>query len=506
MMDRFSAAGRRALERAHAVARSAHAARLEPAHLLIGLLLDEESQASALLRRHFVDPEQVLEALNPPVSISMEGGEPYLPDGICGRILQRAAEWTDGEEAVGSEELLLSTLEFWQPAEGVLSTNGQIARQIVETAKLARANEPLAVAPADQPVVDVQAEEADLYRILDANANRLREALRVVEEYARFVLGDRRLSQSLKDCRQDLRAALADFPTAQLVRARDVAGDVGTTNTTASEYARAGLLDVAIANCKRAQEAARALEEYSKTCHANAARRLEQLRYRLYSIEQRLAIGQDDHRRNRLRDAKLYWLADPDRCVASLDWTLAEAVAGGVDVVQLRDKSGSDREVHELARRMRQWTLDLGVLFIVNDRPDIARLVGADGVHVGQEELSLPLARRILGTDAIIGVSTHDVNQLEEAARVGADYVGIGPVFPSATKKFAEFPGLEFVRQSIAFPSIPKFCIGGISLENATEVVRAGADRLAVSHAIGAAKEPRAAASALWAALQARTV
>jgi thiamine-phosphate pyrophosphorylase len=203
----------------------------------------------------------------------------------------------------------------------------------------------------------------------------------------------------------------------------------------------------------------------------------------------------------RLADARLYLLLTGSACAASLDFVIAEAAAGGVDVVQLREKDLPDRELLERARKVRRWTRDAGVLFIVNDRPDIARLAEADGVHLGQDDMPVREARRIVGADALIGVSTHTLDQLHAAIREGASYVGVGPVFPSATKTFEQLAGLEFVRQAAGETSLPAFALGGITPANLPQVIAAGARRIAVGSAICRADEPRPAAAALKAML-----
>src|SRR5262249_44547540 len=151
----------------------------------------------------------------------------------------------------------------------------------------------------------------------------------------------------------------------------------------------------------------------------------------------------------------------------------------------------------ERAGKTRRWTKQAGVLFIMTDRPDIARLVEADGVHLGQEELPVKEARRILGPDAVIGVSTHNLDQLRQAILDGASYVGVGPTFPSETKQFEAYAGLEFVRQATAETSLPAFVIGGVNLQTVDAAVSAGARRIAVSHAICQADDPRVVAQAL---------
>jgi thiamine-phosphate pyrophosphorylase len=156
----------------------------------------------------------------------------------------------------------------------------------------------------------------------------------------------------------------------------------------------------------------------------------------------------------------------------------------------------------ELATRLREWTLAAGVLFIVNDRPDLAAIVGADGVHLGQDDLPIAKVRRIVGSNALIGVSTHSIEQARQAVLEGADYLGVGPVFASNTKAFTEFPGLDYVRKAAVEIRTPWFAIGGISLDNIGEVTTAGATRVAVSSAIGAAADPASAARELRARLQ----
>ncbi len=164
---------------------------------------------------------------------------------------------------------------------------------------------------------------------------------------------------------------------------------------------------------------------------------------------------------------------------------------------QLREKTLGDRELLERARAVRRWTRQAGALLIVNDRPDIARLAEADGVHLGQGDLSVKDARRIAGPDLLIGVSTHNLDQVRQAVLDGASYLGVGPTFPSRTKSFEEFPGLEFVRQASVETSLPLFVIGGISARTLPAAVAAGARRIAVSQAVCQADDPRAAVAEL---------
>lgn len=342
-------------------------------------------------------------------------------------------------------------------------------------------------------------EEVDAARIVDAAANRAREALRVLEDVVRFAHDDAFASRQLKELRHDLGAALAEVPPAHLLAARETMRDVGTAIQTEREGVRESLRDVVAANLKRLQEALRTLEEVGKLFGPPLGAKLEQLRYRGYTLERVLLLGDDA--RARLAAARVYFLISVDECRRSLETTIRAAAAGGVDVVQLREQDLPDRELLEHAREVRQWTREVGVLMIVNDRPDIARLAAADGVHVGQADLSVRDARRIVGADALVGVSTHTLDQVRAAILDGASYLGVGPTFASSTKDFATLAGLEFVRAAAAETSLPMFVLGGITAANVGDVVRAGGRRIAVCAAIGQADDPRAAAAELRAAL-----
>jgi thiamine-phosphate pyrophosphorylase len=172
-------------------------------------------------------------------------------------------------------------------------------------------------------------------------------------------------------------------------------------------------------------------------------------------------------------------------------------VETGVHVLQLRDKQLPDRELVERARLMRQLTRDTATIFIVNDRPDLVVLSNADGVHVGQDELTVGDCRAILGRDRLVGVSTHSLIQARQAVSDGADYIGCGPTFPSQTKTFGEFPGLRFLRAVQRDVQLPAFAIGGINHANVAQVLDTGFRRIAVSAAVTAASDPAAAARTL---------
>lgn len=338
------------------------------------------------------------------------------------------------------------------------------------------------------PLADDDSAAMAVWRILDANLNRGGEALRVIEEFLRFALDDAHLSRLCKELRHDFFAVAAGIPTVNLLAARDTPADVGTQISTAAEFARADLSDVLAANFQRLVQSLRCLEEYGKISHPAAAAGFESLRYRAYTLQAAVVNSADSLAR--LAGARLYVLID-GRESESQCRSLAEAlVAAGVDVLQLRDKRLDDRTLVARARAVRAATRGTGTLFVMNDRPDIAVVADADGVHVGQEEMSARDARRIVGPRRLVGVSTHDLGQARQAVLDGANYIGCGPTFPSTTKAFAAFAGLDFLRAVAAEICLPAFAIGGIDAGNLDQVLQTGFTRIAVSGAVCEAGDP----------------
>jgi thiamine-phosphate pyrophosphorylase len=187
----------------------------------------------------------------------------------------------------------------------------------------------------------------------------------------------------------------------------------------------------------------------------------------------------------------LYAIIDPTLLTIS-ELALAESLAGsGVELIQYRDKTASSRRYFEISRQLSNVLGPRGARLIVNDRPDVALLAGAGGVHVGQEDLGVEDARAVCGPDRWVGVSTHTLEQLAAANRTSADYVAFGPIFQTATKKNPDpVVGTELLRQARAITKKPLVAIGGITLERAAEVYRAGADSLAVIRDLICAPDP----------------
>jgi thiamine-phosphate pyrophosphorylase len=197
-------------------------------------------------------------------------------------------------------------------------------------------------------------------------------------------------------------------------------------------------------------------------------------------------------RRERLTAARLYLVCDEQP-----DEFLATVLGAGVDIVQLRMKDAGDEEIVAAGRRFARAASEHGALFILNDRPDLVPAAGADGVHVGQDDVMVADARAIVGADRLVGLSTHSPEQVDAAARVEVDYIGVGPVHATPTKPGRPAVGLELVRYAARHATVPFFAIGGISPENVDAVHEAGAERIAVVRALTETADPARSAGRL---------
>lgn len=325
-------------------------------------------------------------------------------------------------------------------------------------------------------------------RILDANLDRAREGLRIIEEWCRFGLNNHLLAAECKEKRQEL----AKWHTQELRLARDTPGDLGTALSHPQEERRTSLENLLQANICRVQEALRVLEEYGKLYNPHMGIAFKQMRYQVYTLESNLLSA---HRLQKLSQSWLYLVTSPsDRL---LEITEA-ALQGGLTLVQYREKTADDLIRITQAQKLCELCHRYGALFLVNDRPDIALAVNADGVHLGQQDLPIAVARQILGPQRIIGRSTTNPEEMSKALKEGADYIGVGPVYATPTKVGKAAAGLDYVRYAAANSPVPWFAIGGIDLSNINDgVLIAGAKRVAVVRAIMEADDPLSATKSL---------
>lgn len=334
----------------------------------------------------------------------------------------------------------------------------------------------------------------NLKRIVDANLNRATEAARILEEIARFLLDDKNLSEKFKNIRHEL-SNVQEKNYSEYLNARDTQNDVGINIKNPSE--RINLENIFKANIKRLQQALRTLAEYSVEAPENVAE-FEKLRYESYTLEKNMW----DKLKNKLnqiklKNKKLYLVSNSDQFEsedAFLD-AIASALEGGVEIIQLREKNMPANKILNLGKKVKQLCLQYDATFILNDRVDIALLLEADGVHLGQDDLDVASAREILGENTIVGISTHVPEQALKAVEDGADYIGVGPVFATPTKQGRTPVGLDYVKWVSENIQIPAFAIGGIDLENVDEVLKAGLNRISVVRAIINAPSPQKAAN-----------
>ncbi|MDD5018875.1 MAG: thiamine phosphate synthase [Candidatus Omnitrophica bacterium] len=190
-------------------------------------------------------------------------------------------------------------------------------------------------------------------------------------------------------------------------------------------------------------------------------------------------------KKQHLKNSRLYLILDKDVCgPKKLQHVLSAALAGGVDIVQLRDKTSTTKEMIALARPLAAVARAAKRLFIINDRIDVAEAVGADGLHLGQDDAPAAIARKFLGSDALIGISCHSPKDVRESLKMPVDYLGFGPVFPTLTKPGMRPRGLKLLHQAISLTSRPVFAIGGIDLGRLRDIRTTGSDRVAVCREI----------------------
>lgn len=331
------------------------------------------------------------------------------------------------------------------------------------------------------------------YRILDAAINRAAEGLRVVEDYTRMVMNDSHLSVRLKQLRHDLAEVTHPFDRSKRIASRESQEDVGRNNQANSEYQRSHESGVVQANMSRVAQAFRTIEEFSKTLNAEIAKQVEQLRYESYVLEK--AVLTTMMSVQSLSSSQLYVLLDARQDHETLKQFVVELTEAGVDLFQLRDKSLGDRDLVQAGLVISDAVRGTAARWIMNDRSDLAVAAHADGVHLGQEDLKVADARRVLGPSKLIGVSTHSLDQARQAVIDGANYIGVGPVFPTTTKSFEQYVGPKLVRRVVNEIQTPAFAIGGIGLENLETLIAAGCSRVAISGAIVNSRDPVTATS-----------
>jgi thiamine-phosphate pyrophosphorylase len=345
-------------------------------------------------------------------------------------------------------------------------------------------------------MVSPEAMSRQRQRVIDANLNRAGEGLHLLEDLARLMLNDATLTQQLKAIRHEILRGDLAF-NQQLIQSRDPSGDVGADIEGLSEEKHRELPIMVVANSRRVQEALRTLEELAKIpgiAPKLEGERFKKARFSLYALERELLskVSRQDKTQH-LRG--LYAIIDSQALGGRKHLEVAEKlIRGGAKAIQLRDKLSGKDELLYLAQQLKKLCSEHGVLFIVNDYLDIALASGADGLHLGQEDLPISIARKLLPIYTILGISVTTVSQARAAESSGADYIALGSIYPTASKEKARVVGLERLRQVRQAVSLPLVAIGGINQDNAAEVATAGADAVAVITALLEAEDIEKAA------------
>ena len=332
--------------------------------------------------------------------------------------------------------------------------------------------------------------EKAIYRIIDANYNRAREGLRVMEEFCRFGLNDPGLSGRAKQLRHALCTQVDRLPGDALLCARDTCGDVGVGQSVQGQWQRRDLYDCLTAAAKRLVEALRALSECIQTFDPGLAQEIEQIRYQAYTLEKDIVT--QGIPAARFAQVQLYVIITQTDRQRLLDLT-EQCIVGGADCIQLRAKGLEDRALLELASAFVECCRLGQVISIINDRVDIAVASGADGVHLGLTDLSVATARQLQLTPLVIGSTTHNLTELEVACQERPTYVALGPAFATDTKPDLQPAGLDYVRQALPRlhqAGLGHCVIGGITPQSLLQVLETGAHTVAVCAAVTEADNP----------------
>ena len=305
-----------------------------------------------------------------------------------------------------------------------------------------------------------QLEDLRIAQIIDANLDRAREGLRVLEDWARFALGRKDLVKSIKNFRQNL----GKHHLKVYKESRNFIKDECAGLSHPEQFKRNNASAIISSNSARVQEALRVIEEFSRDHNQNLSKISSEIRYEIYNLEISLLEAHSNYlHRKILNENDLYFITLD---CENLFEKIKDILEGGVKIIQLRFKKGEDSDNIKFAIKVRQLCDKFSALFLINDRVDIALACNADGVHLGQNDMDIKSARNILGYSKIIGISASNELDIKNAIKDGCDYLGVGPVFATSTKKGKVPLGINTLKSLTKDISIPWFAIGGIKQEN----------------------------------------
>ena len=322
-----------------------------------------------------------------------------------------------------------------------------------------------------------EAEDLRIFQIIDANLDRAREGLRVLEDWARFGLGEKEYVNKIKNFRQILGKKHLEI----YKQTRDHIEDQCKGLTHLEQFKRNTPEQIISSNAGRVQEALRVIEEFSRLHNHELSIIASKIRYEIYTLEVNLLnLSKLRKTEEILKENDLYVITDQKENLLKI---IEDILSAGVKIIQHRFKNGTDKENLREAIKIKALCNKYEALFIINDRVDIALASNADGIHLGQEDLDLKTARKLLGFSKIIGISANNEADISNALKEGCDYIGIGPIFNSTTKNNKKPIGVEMIKTLTKDLSIPWFAIGGVTTDNISYLKTYGFKKFAlVSH------------------------
>ena len=328
-------------------------------------------------------------------------------------------------------------------------------------------------------------EDLRIYQIIDANLDRAREGLRVLEDWARFGLGENDYVTKIKNFRQILGKNHLEI----YKKSRNYTEDQCKGLTHQEQIKRKTPEQIISSNAGRVQEALRVIEEFSRQHNHELSKIASEIRYEIYTLEiELLSFNKRKKFEEILKENDLYFITDQKDNLLEI---IEEILIAGVRIIQHRFKTGTDQDHLQEAIQIKNLCKRYNSLFIVNDRVDIALASNADGIHLGQDDLDLKTARKLLGYSKIVGISANNAIDISNALKEGCDYLGIGPVFETTTKKNKIPLGIENIKTLTKDLNIPWFAIGGIKSKNISYLKACGFKKVALVSEIMNSEDPK---------------
>ena len=330
-----------------------------------------------------------------------------------------------------------------------------------------------------------EAQDLRIFQIIDANLDRAREGLRVLEDWARFGLGENNSVKRIKNFRQILGKNHLEV----YKQSRNYIEDESKGLTHQAQSERKDPDQIISSNAGRVQEALRVIEEFSRLHNHELSKIAAEIRYEIYTLEiELLSLSKFKKSVEILKKNDLYVITNQKENLLEI---IEKILIAGVKIIQHRFKKGTDKDNLQKAIQIKNLCKRYNSLFIINDRIDIALASNADGIHLGQEDLDLKTARKLLGTSKLIGISANNEIDISNALKEGCDYIGIGPVFETATKKDKKPIGIEKIKTLTKDLNIPWFAIGGVTKNNISYLKSNGFKKIALVSQLMNSEDPK---------------